>query len=56
MNNRKTWVTAATVAVGLCMAGNAFATNGYFTHGTGTKNKAMAGSGCLLYTSPSPRD
>ena len=48
MNNRKTWVTAATVAVGLCMAGNAFATNGYFTHGTGTKNKAMAGSGIAL--------
>jgi long-chain fatty acid transport protein len=30
------------------MAGNAFATNGYYTHGTGTKNKAMAGSGIAL--------
>lgn len=42
------WFTATTVAVGLCVAGNAFATNGYFTHGTGTKNKAMAGSGIAL--------
>jgi long-chain fatty acid transport protein len=33
---------------GLCLAGNAFATNGYFTHGTGTKNKSMAGSGIAL--------
>ena len=48
MKNRMNWVTATTVAVGLCMAGNAFATNGYFTHGTGTKNKAMAGSGIAL--------
>ncbi|MEJ2382988.1 MAG: outer membrane protein transport protein [Xanthomonadales bacterium] len=30
------------------MAGNAFATNGYFTHGNGTKNKAMAGAGIAL--------
>jgi long-chain fatty acid transport protein len=30
------------------MAGNAFATNGYFTHGNGTKNKAMAGSGIAM--------
>jgi len=34
--------------IGLCLAGNAFATNGYFTHGTGTKNKAMAGAGIAL--------
>jgi long-chain fatty acid transport protein len=33
---------------GLCLVGNAFATNGYFTHGTGTKNKAMAGGGIAL--------
>jgi long-chain fatty acid transport protein len=33
---------------GLCLAGNAFATNGYYTHGTGTKNKSMAGSGIAL--------
>jgi len=30
------------------MAGNAFATNGYFLHGNGTKNKAMAGAGIAL--------
>ena len=36
------------LAIGLCLAGNAFATNGYFTHGTGTKNKAMAGAGIAL--------
>jgi long-chain fatty acid transport protein len=30
------------------MAGNVFATNGYYTHGTGTKNKAMAGAGIAL--------
>jgi long-chain fatty acid transport protein len=33
---------------GLFLAENAFATNGYFTHGTGTKNKAMAGGGIAL--------
>jgi long-chain fatty acid transport protein len=29
----------------LALAGTASATNGYFTHGTGTKNKGMAGAG-----------
>ena len=29
----------------LMLAGTASATNGYFTHGTGTKNKGMAGAG-----------
>ena len=35
------------LAVGLLLAvsGTASATNGYFTHGTGTKNKGMAGAG-----------
>lgn len=28
--------------------GSAFATNGYFTHGTGTKNKGMAGAGLAM--------
>lgn len=41
-------LTMAILAIGLCVAGSAFATNGYFTHGTGTKNKAMAGSGIAL--------
>jgi len=36
------------VVVGASAAGSAFATNGYFTHGTGTKNKAMAGAGIAL--------
>ena len=48
MSNKFNWFTVAAVAVGLSMAGNAFATNGYFTHGNGTKNKAMAGSGIAL--------
>jgi long-chain fatty acid transport protein len=40
-------VLTTTVAVGLSAAicSPAFATNGYFTHGTGTKNKGMAGAG-----------
>jgi long-chain fatty acid transport protein len=42
------WITVAIVVTGLCAAGSAFATNGYFTHGVGTKNKAMAGSGIAL--------
>ncbi len=41
-------ITTTAVVVGLCMAGNVFATNGYFTHGNGTKNKAMAGAGIAL--------
>lgn len=41
-------LTTASVIVGLCAAGNAFATNGYFTHGIGTKNKSMAGSGIAM--------
>ncbi len=40
--------TTASVVVGLFAAGSAFATNGYFTHGTGTKNKAMAGAGIAM--------
>jgi len=42
------WCTTTIMVVGICMAGNAFATNGYFTHGIGTKNKAMAGAGIAL--------
>jgi long-chain fatty acid transport protein len=40
--------TLAALVAGMCLAGNAFATNGYFTQGTGTKNKSMAGSGIAL--------
>jgi len=42
------WFTTASVIVSLFLAGSAFATNGYFTHGTGTKNKAMAGAGIAM--------
>lgn len=34
------------------MSTMAFATNGYFSHGVGTKHKAMAGAGVALPTSP----
>ena len=33
---------------GICCASSAQATNGYFTHGTGTKNKGMSGAGIAL--------
>lgn len=42
------WFTTIVVVSSLCAAGSAYATNGYFTHGNGTKNKAMAGSGIAL--------
>ena len=38
---------AVTIAMGLAIP-NAFATNGYFAHGYGTKNKGMAGAGVAL--------
>ncbi|MGD8929843.1 MAG: hypothetical protein PVI22_12790, partial [Lysobacterales bacterium] len=41
-------ISTLAVLFGLFAAGSAFATNGYFTHGTGTKNKSMAGSGIAL--------
>jgi long-chain fatty acid transport protein len=40
--------TVTALVAGLLAAGSAFATNGYFTHGIGTKNKAMAGSGIAM--------
>ena len=48
MSKKFNWLTATAAVATLCFAGNALATNGYFTHGTGTKNKAMAGSGIAL--------
>ena len=42
------WFTMAFVLVSVFAAGSAFATNGYFTHGLGTKNKAMAGAGIAM--------
>ena len=48
MAKKFNWFTTAVVVTSLCAAGSAFATNGYYTHGNGTKNKAMAGSGIAL--------
>lgn len=48
MNRYFSWITAVSFFVGICAAGNVFATNGYFTHGIGTKNKAMAGAGIAM--------
>ena len=42
----RTWIVLAAMALALAPA--AFATNGYFLHGTGTASKAMAGAGVAL--------
>jgi len=44
---RKVATVIATVMLTLS-AGSAYATNGYFTHGLGTKNKGMAGAGLAI--------
>ena len=48
MNRRFAGLTATVAILGMCAASSALATNGYYTHGTGTKNKSMAGSGIAL--------
>jgi long-chain fatty acid transport protein len=48
MSTKFNGITTIVAVVSLCAAGSAFATNGYFTHGVGTKNKSMAGSGIAL--------
>jgi long-chain fatty acid transport protein len=48
MNKPRQWVLSIAVALAMLVAGSAHATNGYFTHGTGTKNKGMAGGGLAL--------
>lgn len=45
---RKKITQLATVIATLLVTTPLWATNGYFTHGTGTKNKGMAGSGMAL--------
>jgi len=40
--------TVLTFFVSFVMSASVLATNGYFTHGVGTKNKAMAGSGIAM--------
>ena len=48
MIKRINWHAILAVVAGLFLTGNAFATNGYFTHGNGTKNNSMAGAGIAL--------
>jgi len=48
MSRQGQWVIRFGIALAAITAGSAFATNGYFTHGTGTKNKGMAGAGIAL--------
>jgi long-chain fatty acid transport protein len=46
--NTRRRLAVSLITAGLCVATGAQATNGYFTHGTGTKNKGMAGGGIAL--------
>jgi long-chain fatty acid transport protein len=48
MNNVGKALLIAMGAASLVVAPSAFATNGYFTHGNGTKNKGMAGAGIAM--------
>ena len=45
MNTKNLLRASIALAIGLGIAGSASATNGYFTHGIGTKNKGQAGAG-----------
>jgi long-chain fatty acid transport protein len=45
VNNKSLIRASIALTIGLCIAGSATATNGYFTHGIGTKNKGQAGAG-----------
>lgn len=42
------WFVLLVLLAGALASGSVFATNGYFTHGVGTKNKAMAGAGIAM--------
>lgn len=48
MFRRNQLFTSMTLALAMMASASAYATNGYFTHGTGTKNKGMAGAGIAL--------
>jgi long-chain fatty acid transport protein len=48
MRNTIHWPGAIVFALGIIATSNALATNGYYTHGTGTKNKGMVGAGIAL--------
>ena len=45
VHQRTLQTTAILAAISLLGSGNAFATNGYFSHGYGTQSKAMGGTG-----------
>ncbi|MBE9537787.1 MAG: outer membrane protein transport protein [Proteobacteria bacterium] len=45
MSNKRSTISVAVAACTLMMSGTALATNGYLSHGLGTKNKGMAGAG-----------
>jgi len=48
MKLKTSQLAISVLTAGMCIAGSAQATNGYFTHGTGTKNKGMSGAGIAL--------
>jgi long-chain fatty acid transport protein len=48
VNLKRVLTTTLAVALSAAICSPAFATNGYFTHGTGTKNKGMAGAGLAM--------
>jgi long-chain fatty acid transport protein len=48
MKSLSKWLSATLVLAAFMASSSVYATNGYFTHGIGTKNKAMAGSGIAL--------
>ena len=48
MNLKRALSFTIAAALGAALCSPAFATNGYFTHGTGTKNKGMAGAGIAM--------
>jgi len=50
MLTKRTALSTTVAACTLMISGAAFATNGYFTHGLGVKNKAMAGAGTASAT------
>ena len=47
-NLREVLIFAVVIIAALCFVTTASATNGYFSHGYSTKNKALAGAGTAL--------
>ena len=46
--SRQIFVCVTTMLMAISLAPQTYATNGYFTHGSGTKNKGMAGAGIAM--------